>query len=53
MMDKDKFERLNFLSEKALQNNATNDELKEFNKLHKEWTEPQEFNLFGDYIQEH
>lgn len=48
-MDIDKFERLNQLSEKALFNQATQDELKEFHQLHELWEQPQEHNLFSDY----
>ena len=52
-MDKDKFERLNYLTEKAFLNVATPDEIKEFNQLHEQWIQPQEYNLFSDYDDEH
>ena len=46
-MNHDDFERLNFLSEKAITETATNNELKEFNVLLNEWNLSVEFNLFN------
>jgi len=40
------FERLNSLSEKAIGETATKDELKEFNQLLNEWNTSTELNLF-------
>ena len=40
------FERLNSLSEKAIGESATEDELKEFNQLLNEWNTSTELNLF-------
>lgn len=45
-MNNDDFQRLNYLSEKALQETANSDELKEFNNLLSEWNTSVEQNLF-------
>lgn len=49
-MDNDDFERLNFLSEKAIIKTATKNELKEFNILLNEWNSSEEFNLFNENL---
>jgi hypothetical protein len=45
-MDVTEFERLNHLSEKSLNDNATLHEMKEFEQLHSKWNKSEEFNLF-------
>lgn len=50
IMDNDDFERLNFLSEKAITKTATKNELKEFNILLNEWNSSEEFNLFNENL---
>ncbi|NQY31221.1 MAG: hypothetical protein HRT69_17360 [Flavobacteriaceae bacterium] len=45
-MDVKEFERLNYLSEKSLNDNANLREMKEFEQLHSKWNESEEFNLF-------
>ena len=45
-MDANEFERLNYLSEKSLNDNANLREMKEFEQLHSKWNESEEFNLF-------
>jgi len=44
-MTTDKFDRLNLLSEKALNETASRNELKEFNALLGDWNSCIEFNL--------
>jgi hypothetical protein len=44
-MTSDEFDRLNTLSEKALTETASRNELKEFNELLDDWNESVEFNL--------
>ena len=48
-MNSYEFERLNFLSEKALNETATPHEITEFNTLLNEWNSSVELNLFGGY----
>ncbi|NQZ82902.1 MAG: hypothetical protein HRT52_17975 [Colwellia sp.] len=52
-MNTDEFERLNFLSEKALNETATDPELKEFSHLLNSWNSSVELNLFGGFYNEH
>lgn len=50
-MEADDFERLNTLSEKAIDGIATPNELKEFNQLLTIWNESIEYNLLqGFYV---
>ena len=49
-MSTDKYERLNFLSEKVLNETATASEITEFNGLLSEWNSSVELNLFGGYL---
>jgi hypothetical protein len=44
-MDNEEFERLNLLSEKAINDSLTPIELEEFNKLLTSWNESTEYNL--------
>jgi hypothetical protein len=44
-MTSDEFDRLNSLSEKALNETASRNELKEFNELLEDWNTSVEFNL--------
>jgi hypothetical protein len=44
-MDTEEFERLNLLSEKAINDSLTPIELEEFNKLFTSWNESTEYNL--------
>jgi hypothetical protein len=44
-MTSDEFDRLNTLSEKALTETASRNELKEFNELLEDWNTSVEFNL--------
>lgn len=46
-MNQDKFERLNHLSEKALNETATPHEMKEFSQLLNDWNQSVELNLFN------
>ena len=46
-MNMDEFERLNTLSEKAMNETASRNELKEFNELLAEWNASVEFNLLN------
>lgn len=48
-MKADDFERLNILSEKAINDNATLVEMKEFTDLLDEWNSSVELNLFGGF----
>ena len=48
-MNMNSFERLNSLSEKALNETATPSEITEFNVLLNEWNSSAELNLFGGY----
>ena len=48
MTDND-FERLNVLADKALNDIATGNELKEFKQLLTEWNESAEMNLFSGH----
>jgi len=45
-MDAQEFERLNYLSEKSINDNVSIREMNEFVKLHDKWTKSEEFNLF-------
>jgi hypothetical protein len=45
-MDAQEFERLNYLSEKSINDNVSIREMNEFVKLHEKWTKSEEFNLF-------
>jgi hypothetical protein len=47
MMTTDDFSRLNSLSEKAMNETASRNELKEFNELLDEWNDCVEFNLLN------
>jgi len=50
-MEKEDFERLNILTEKAMNDIATPNELKEFSQLLTTWNESAEYNLFqGLYV---
>ena len=50
-MKKEDFERLNMLSEKAINDIATPNELKEFSQLLTTWNELTEYNLLqGFYV---
>jgi hypothetical protein len=50
-MEKEEFERLNTLSEKAINDTATPNELEEFNQLLIAWNEFTEYNLLqGFYL---
>jgi len=51
-MNSSEFERLNFLSEKALNETATDPELKEFSQLLNHWNSAVELNLFGGFYDE-
>ncbi|MFT5757012.1 MAG: hypothetical protein ACI9LM_001737 [Alteromonadaceae bacterium] len=51
-MTKDEFDRLNFLSEKSLNETATEPELKEFSQLLDAWNNSVELNLFGGFYKE-
>ncbi|WP_257173763.1 hypothetical protein [Colwellia sp. M166] len=46
-MNQDEFDRLNHLSEKALQEMATDNELEEFSQLLNDWNLSVELNLFS------
>jgi len=46
-MNQEEFDRLNHLSEKALQEMATPNELIEFSRLLNEWNQSVELNLFS------
>ena len=48
-MTNDEFERLNALADKAINEAATGDELKEFNQLLIVWNETEEFDLFSEH----
>jgi len=48
-MNTDEFERLNYLSEKSLNETATDVELKEFSQLLDTWNSSAELKLFGGY----
>ncbi|MDX2368913.1 MAG: hypothetical protein QNK36_10990 [Colwellia sp.] len=48
-MKKEEFERLNTLSEKAMENIATPNEIEEFNKLFTVWNESAEYNLLQGF----
>jgi len=51
IMEKEDFERLNTLSEKAINDIATPNELKEFSQLLTTWNESTEYNLLqGIYV---
>jgi hypothetical protein len=45
-MDAQEFERLNYLSEKSIDDNVSLREMNEFKQLHEKWTKSEEFNLF-------
>ena len=45
-MDAQEFARLNYLSEKSINDNASIREMNEFEQLHDKWTKSEEFNLF-------
>jgi len=47
IMTTDEFDRLNNLSEKALTETASRNELKEFNELLEDWNSCVEFNLIN------
>ena len=47
IMTTDEFARLNNLSEKAMNETASRNELKEFNELLDDWNECVEFNLIN------
>jgi len=49
MMTTDDFSRLNSLYEKAMNETASRNELKEFNELLDEWNECVEFNLLNGF----
>lgn len=49
IMNKDEFNRLNQLSEKALNETATAVELREFSALLEIWNSSVELNLFGGF----
>jgi hypothetical protein len=46
-MNQDQFERLNHLSEKSLNENATPQEMREFSQLLNDWNLSVELNLFS------
>ncbi|MGJ8694178.1 MAG: hypothetical protein ACSHW0_17050 [Thalassotalea sp.] len=46
-MNHDEFKRLNHLSEKALNETATPNEMKEFSQLLNDWNQSEELNLFN------
>jgi len=46
-MTSDEFDRLNSLSEKAMRDTASRNELKEFNELLNDWNKSVEFNLIN------
>lgn len=46
-MNQDQFERLNHLSEKSLNENATPQEIREFSQLLNDWNLSVELNLFS------
>lgn len=48
-MTSDDFERLNTLADKALNDTATSNELKEFNQLLTVWNESAELNFFSEH----
>jgi hypothetical protein len=52
MMSLEEFERLNELSEKALNETASEAELKEFSALLASWNASAELRLYGGYIGE-
>ena len=45
IMTNEEFERMNILSEKAMNETASRNELKEFNELLDDWNTSVEFNL--------
>ena len=47
IMNQDEFERLNHLSEKALNETATPHEMKEFSQLLNDWNQSIEMNVFS------
>ena len=48
-MDEEEFDRLNTLSEKAMNDIATPNELKEFSQLLNSWNEAVEYNLLQGF----
>ena len=46
-MNQDEFERLNHLSEKALNETATPHEMNEFSQLLNDWNQSVEMNIFS------
>jgi len=51
-MNTEEFERLNELSEKALNETANEQELREFSMLLKRWNTSAELRLFGGYFED-
>ena len=45
-MDAQEFARLNYLSEKSINDNVSIREMNEFEQLHDKWSKSEEFNLF-------
>ena len=45
-MDAQEFARLNYLSEKSINDNVSIREMNEFEQLHDKWTKSEEFILF-------
>jgi hypothetical protein len=45
-MDAQEFERLNYLTEKSINDSVSLREMNEFEQLHAKWSESEEFNLF-------
>jgi uncharacterized protein YnzC (UPF0291/DUF896 family) len=50
MMNMDEFERLNTLVEKAMNESATRNELKELNELLNDWNSSVELNFFNHLL---
>ena len=48
-MSQHDFERLNVISERALVDKITSEELKEFNKLIDDWSASTEFNVLAGF----
>jgi len=50
-MEHTEFERLNALSEKAMNDKASPNELKEFNTLLSDWNDSAELNMFNKVVE--
>jgi hypothetical protein len=48
-MDAQEFERLKYLAEKTINDNASLREMNEFEQLHAKWSESEKFNLVDPF----